>query len=410
MRAAAVGAAASVVDVDTFPNACGRGRIQIWALRPLPHPRPVADRPNDTTRAHRATNGSRLAPARLRRPTAPRRGRDGIAPAVLKSHRPAPRALDYDELADFVKHRMKMVHVFQPIMIRTLVEAGGSATDQDIARAFLSEDRAQLEYYTYIAKRWPRITLGRHGVVDYRRGSKGRRGVFTLNWDSPTDEQRRRIVELCNLRLQEYIDKNVGDLPWFDHLGAQSAIPGGIQYDVLARSGGVCVACGTPALKAPIHVDHIVPASRGGTDDPSNLQALCAKCNRAKRDKDATDFLLVQKRLKYSKRGCALCKARDVGPQNKLAVSIPSALTDAGRHWIIAPRSHVTRFSDLLPAQRNLCIDLIEPVKEHMRGSGCGSCEFDVRIQTETPEGGHFRIDVVGSAPGTAGLPQMPSQ
>ena len=331
-------------------------------------------------------------------------------PAVLKSHRPAPGALDYDELADFVKHRMKMVHVFQPIMIRTLVEAGGSATDQDIARAFLSEDRAQLEYYAYIAKRWPRKTLGRHGVVDYRRGAKGRRGVFTLNWDSPTDEQRRRIVELCNLRLQEYIDKNVGDLPWFDHLGAQSAIPGGIQYDVLARSGGVCVACGTPALKAPIHVDHIVPASRGGTDDPSNLQALCARCNRAKRDRDATDFLLVQKRLKYSKRGCVLCRARDVGPQNNLAVSIPSGLTDAGRHWIIAPRSHVTKFSDLLPAQRNLCIDLIEPVKEHMRGGGCGSCEFDVRIQTEAPEGGHCRIDVVGSAPGAAGLPQPQPQ
>jgi 5-methylcytosine-specific restriction protein A len=36
--------------------------------------------------------------------------------------------------------------------------------------------------------------------------------------------------------------------------------------------------CGAPAE----HVDHIMPVAAGGTDHPSNLQALCQSCNLAK--------------------------------------------------------------------------------------------------------------------------------
>ena len=39
----------------------------------------------------------------------------------------------------------------------------------------------------------------------------------------------------------------------------------------------------------PIHgleVDHIAPTSKGGTDDPSNLQLLCRSCNAIKGDRD----------------------------------------------------------------------------------------------------------------------------
>ena len=36
-----------------------------------------------------------------------------------------------------------------------------------------------------------------------------------------------------------------------------------------------------PATPAS-HVDHITPVRFGGTDDESNLQALCERCNLAK--------------------------------------------------------------------------------------------------------------------------------
>jgi len=52
---------------------------------------------------------------------------------------------------------------------------------------------------------------------------------------------------------------------------------------VLARDGK-CVMCGVTAKDAVLHVDHIIPRSKGGTNDIDNLQALCARCNLGKSD------------------------------------------------------------------------------------------------------------------------------
>ena len=55
--------------------------------------------------------------------------------------------------------------------------------------------------------------------------------------------------------------------------------------DLISDQGGLCACCGMrlPApMTAEIHVDHIYPRSRGGTDERGNLQALCSTCNRRK--------------------------------------------------------------------------------------------------------------------------------
>lgn len=51
---------------------------------------------------------------------------------------------------------------------------------------------------------------------------------------------------------------------------------------VRERDGGVCAMCGTDE---DIQVDHIHPASLGGTDDDDNLQLLCGFHNRLKSNK-----------------------------------------------------------------------------------------------------------------------------
>lgn len=49
---------------------------------------------------------------------------------------------------------------------------------------------------------------------------------------------------------------------------------------VLDRYGWQCLACGATDL---ITMDHIVPLSRGGRHEPSNIQPLCKSCNSRKR-------------------------------------------------------------------------------------------------------------------------------
>ena len=55
-------------------------------------------------------------------------------------------------LRDFILSRMRMSHIYQPIMLRTLLTHSGKATIRQIAAEFLARDESQLEYYEEITK------------------------------------------------------------------------------------------------------------------------------------------------------------------------------------------------------------------------------------------------------------------
>ncbi|MCK6123928.1 HNH endonuclease [Microbacterium sp. EYE_5] len=55
-----------------------------------------------------------------------------------------------------------------------------------------------------------------------------------------------------------------------------------MRIDVLQRDGRRCRACGATADDATLHIDHIIPVSRGGLTEMSNLQVLCQSCNLGK--------------------------------------------------------------------------------------------------------------------------------
>lgn len=59
--------------------------------------------------------------------------------------------------------------------------------------------------------------------------------------------------------------------------------------DILTMQRHHCACCGVKL--ATYHVDHIVPLSRGGSNDKANLQILCAPCNLSKHAKDPLTFM-----------------------------------------------------------------------------------------------------------------------
>ena len=59
-----------------------------------------------------------------------------------------------------------------------------------------------------------------------------------------------------------------------------------LRYDIMKRDGFHCVLCGRGAEDGvKLHVDHIIPVSKGGKTVPENLRTLCENCNLGKRDK-----------------------------------------------------------------------------------------------------------------------------
>lgn len=57
-----------------------------------------------------------------------------------------------------------------------------------------------------------------------------------------------------------------------------------LRFQILERDGFRCQYCGAKGSDTELHVDHIHPESKGGTDDPKNLIAACQPCNLGKSD------------------------------------------------------------------------------------------------------------------------------
>ena len=61
-----------------------------------------------------------------------------------------------------------------------------------------------------------------------------------------------------------------------------------LRFLVLSRDNFCCCACGASPAKdggiTVLHIDHIIPWSKGGETTIDNLQTLCSKCNLGKSD------------------------------------------------------------------------------------------------------------------------------
>jgi 5-methylcytosine-specific restriction endonuclease McrA len=62
----------------------------------------------------------------------------------------------------------------------------------------------------------------------------------------------------------------------------KARIPLNLRRRVLERDGYYCVYCDEDLRESEIHMDHVIPESKGGPTSYDNLQVTCRKCNLAK--------------------------------------------------------------------------------------------------------------------------------
>lgn len=70
------------------------------------------------------------------------------------------------------------------------------------------------------------------------------------------------------------------------HKRYQSAYYQRVRKEVLDRDYWTCHYCGQEATT----VDHVIPISKGGTDEAQNMVAACNPCNSGKRDRMTPRF------------------------------------------------------------------------------------------------------------------------
>lgn len=55
-----------------------------------------------------------------------------------------------------------------------------------------------------------------------------------------------------------------------------------LRFQIFNRDDFTCTYCGRSAPEVVLHVDHIWPLARGGSNHPSNLKTACKDCNLGK--------------------------------------------------------------------------------------------------------------------------------
>jgi ATP adenylyltransferase len=284
--------------------------------------------------------------------------------------------LSYDDLAEFIERRMTMSHVYQPLVVRELIEAGGTATLRQLALALVREDEPTVQQAEDRLRNFPVKTLRKHEVIEY----DAKRRVLSLQIQPLTFEQRAHLRMLCEQRLQQYRQQRGlsiwGDLP---------ATPAGrtLRYDVLAESGGRCALCGATAKDRQLDVDHIIPMSKGGKTEKSNLQVLCSACNRAKRNRDDRDFRSdpIEKQ-----EGCAFCEMPEhrVIRQQGTVFAVRDAHPVSPLHTLVIARRHCEDFLNMTEQERADAHDLARVLAKEIQaedlkvsgyniGANCGA-------------------------------------
>ena len=284
--------------------------------------------------------------------------------------------MHFSDLKDFILNRMRMSHIYQPVMLMTLLKEGGVASIETLSKKLLIEDKSQQEYYGNITRNMVGRVLNNHGIVQ-KDGE-----IFKLrNYETYTEDQRIELIQICQEKLNEYIEKRGKRI--FEHRRKSAGyISGSIRYNVLKDAKFRCELCGVSADTKALEVDHIIPRNKGGTDEISNLQALCYSCNAMKRDKDSTEFRKVKESYEVREEGCLFCEIQKerILDEDNLFYVIRDGFPVTDLHTLVIPKRHVETYFDLYQPELNSCNRMIQKFKQQIEKEDVSVKGFNIGI------------------------------
>ena len=176
--------------------------------------------------------------------------------------------------------------------------------------SFFGKDKARKDGYKYVCKECFKLVSKKYVLLNkkkrketckkYRENHADACKESYLKWqekekangwatkmayDQANPEQRK-------LRSKRWAEKNPDYLKLQKHKrrGASGSFTKKDIDFLMTSQKSKCVVCFTSLLNEK-HIDHILPIALGGTNNPTNLQLLCPKCNRQKSAKHPVDFM-----------------------------------------------------------------------------------------------------------------------
>lgn len=270
----------------------------------------------------------------------------------------------FNQLRQFILHDMRMTHIYQPVMLLEILERGGAASVREIAESFAKRDPTQVEYYEHITKRYPGPVLTKNRGITVKDGNTYALPRFAELSESEVND----LMNCCLQRLDEFLDKR-GQRAWQHRSKSSGYISGSIKYRVLKAARFRCQLCGIPADQKALEVDHILPRSKGGSDELHNFQALCYSCNAMKNNQDDEDLREVASSYNQRDDNCVFCELPQerIVEQNELAIAFQDLYPVTPLHTLVIPKRHVADYFSLHQPERNAIQQLLESQREAIR-------------------------------------------
>lgn len=171
---------------------------------------------------------------------------------------------------------------FNPVTLRRRFGSWFKALEKAGLKQTKTWGTSDEEYFRNLEEVW--VRLGRQPKLDEMKAplSKYTGGAYRARFGGWW-KALEKFVEYANQTgldyKEEYVSKSTKK--------TSRSISWRLRFIVMRRDDFKCRICGrSPATdrNVVLHVDHIVPWSKGGETVPENLQTLCSKCNIGKSD------------------------------------------------------------------------------------------------------------------------------